>query len=191
MMLDRIRQFVKHRTPVPRWIERSKKLILPGFDGMPLYDVLAFFIQGLRKGALTMRASSLAFKFFLALFPAIIFVFTLIPYIPIDQFQDQLLLQLESILPTEAYVLTKSTIEDLINRERSGLLSFGFILTLYFASNGMNAMISAFNQSYHTSEKRSVFRQRLVSLLLIGILTLLVLVSVVLIIFSKFVIGYL
>ena len=74
----------------------SKKLVLPGFDGIPLYDVLVFLIKGLQKSSLTTRASSLAFRFFLALFPTLIFLLSLLPYIPIDDFYNELLMILKS-----------------------------------------------------------------------------------------------
>ncbi|MEK6616427.1 MAG: ribonuclease BN, partial [Bacteroidota bacterium] len=69
-------------------INLSKKIILPGFQKLPLYDVAIFFFRGMQKGALPMRASAVSFSFFLAMFPSIIFVFTLIPYIPIENFQE-------------------------------------------------------------------------------------------------------
>jgi len=184
-MLKKLKQSIAASTLVEHLINLSRKLVIPGFEGLPLYDVATFFIQAMRKGAITTRASSLAFKFFLALFPGILFLFSLIPYVPIDNFQEAILGQLQNFMPNEAYVLTKSTIEDLVNHRRGGLLSFGFILTLYFASNGINAMISAFNQSYLTIEKRNVIKQRLISFAIIFILTTLLAAAVTLIIFGK------
>ena len=84
-----------------------RKLVIPGFDGMPVYDVAVFFIQGIQKGALSMRAAAFSYNLFLALFPAIIFFFTIIPYIPIAGFQDNLLGMLQNFIPKKALMRLK------------------------------------------------------------------------------------
>ncbi len=156
----------------------ARKIILPGFDGMPLYDVIVFFIKGLLDGAISTRASSIAFKFFLALFPAIIFVFTLIPYIPIENFQSTLLEMIKSSVPQNFYILINSTITDIISRQQGGLLSFGFIMALYFASNGVLGVIIAFNNSAHSIETRKWWQQYMISIVLMLILVLIVVISI-------------
>lgn len=190
-MLRKLKDLIRNSLPVTFLIGISKKIILPGFDGLPLYDVATFFLQGIQKGLITTRAASLAFRFFLALFPFILFLFTLIPYLPIENFHEQLLMQLQSILPKEAFNLVRETIDDLVSRPREGLLSVGFILALYFSTNGISAMITAFNQSYFTIEKRNFIKQRLVAIMLIMILTSLLFTAVALIIFGKMLLAYL
>ena len=169
----------------------SKRIIIPGFDGMPLFDVLVFLIKGLRQNSLTTRASSLAFRFFLALFPMIIFLLSLLPYIPIQDFYHELLLILKGLLPKEAYRASAETIDDLFNKQHNALLSFGFLFAIYLASDGVNAMILAFQSSYHVTKKASFIKQRLSSLLLLVILTLLMIFAVGLIVFSEVFISYL
>jgi membrane protein len=127
MIQQRVLGKIKNNKLISSTIGWSKKIVLPGFDGLPLYDVVAFFIQGINKSSLTTRASALAFNFFLAIFPALIFLFTLIPYIPIENFQYQLLHLMEDVLPYSAFESIKQTIEDLVTRQRGGLLSFGFV----------------------------------------------------------------
>lgn len=166
-------------------IERSKRIILPGFDRVPLYYVLKFFVQGLQKGAIMTRASALAFNFFLAIFPAVIFFFTLIPYIPIENFQEELLGLMEDLMPQSAYEASLSTLEDIITRERGGLLSVGFVAAMYFATNGVNAMFSAFNNTYHSIEIRKPVMQRLTAIGITFLIAVLVLVSILLIIFGQ------
>ena len=172
-------------------VSTSKRLVLPGFDGFPIYDVIRFFIMGVQKNSLTTRASSLAFRFFLAIFPTIIFLFSIIPYIPIKNFHAQLLELIQQVLPANAYELTESTITDLISNKNTGLLSFGFIFALYLASDGVNAMILAFNDSFHSIKKSSFIATRLRSLLLLFILTLLMITAIGLIVFSEIIINYL
>lgn len=166
-------------------IRASKKIILPGFEGMSFYVVTKFFFLGIFNGNLNMRAQSLAFSFFLALFPSVIFLFTLIPYIPIEHFQDSLLNLLQTLLPKSAFEATEETIQDIIKNQRGGLLSVGFISALYFSTNGFNEMMNAFNETYHIIETRSAIKQRFVSILLVIITTLSVSIAITLIIFSE------
>lgn len=169
----------------------TERIILPGFDGMPLYNVILFFIKGLMDGAITTRASSIAFKFFLALFPAIIFVFTLIPYIPVENFQTTLLDQLRAALPDNLYNFIDSTITDIISRQHGGLLSFGFIMALYFASNGVLGVIVAFNNTSHSIETRNTIQQYFISIVLMIIISVLLIVSTAMILAGTSMMNYL
>ncbi|MHB1179030.1 MAG: YihY/virulence factor BrkB family protein, partial [Daejeonella sp.] len=128
-------------------IEWTKVMILPGFSPLPVYTVASFFFQEIGKDELINKASSLAYNFMLAIFPAIIFLFTLIPYIPIDDFQNQLMNLIALILPIEAYDAVITTLLDIVNNQNSQLLSFGFVLALIFATNGVHTLMQAFNKS--------------------------------------------
>ena len=139
----------------------TKKLKPYGFVGLSIYDVAIFFWKGLMEGAITTRASSLAFNFFLAFFPGLIVFFTLIPYIPINALQDTLMEVLSIVLPPSTNEIAFSTLDDIINNQRGGLLSIGFILALYFSTNGINSLIEAFNSSYHIRENRPIIKQRI------------------------------
>ena len=171
-------------------IEVVKKIKPLGFTGLSLYDVSVFFIKGLQEGAITTRASSLAFNFFLAFFPSIIVFFTLIPYIPIDGFQQTLMEIISNVLPPSTNSATFSTLEDIINNQRGGLLSIGFILALYFSTNGMSSLIQAFNSSYHIRENESIIKHQMLSILLTIVISALVFLTIILIIFGKATIIY-
>ena len=190
-MRERIKQKIWDSKPVTLLIGFSKKLVIPGFDGLPLYNVLEFFVKGIQNGSLTTRASSLAFKFFMAIFPSIIFLITLIPYIPIENFQDQLLTLLHDILPHNAFEATRETFEDLLKHQRGDLLSFGFLFALYLSTDGIHAMIKAFNKSNQSIETRTVWKIRMISVLLVFILTFLILIAIALIVFSGVAMDYL
>ena len=172
-------------------IEKFKNIKPLGFNGLSIYDVTIFFIKGLQEGAITTRASSLAFNFFLAFFPSLIVFFTLIPYIPISGFQETLMEILSNILPPSTNAATFNTLEDIINNQRGGLLSIGFILALYFSTNGMSSLIQAFNSSYHIRENESILKHQLLSIILTIILSALVFLTIILIIFGKAAILYL
>ena len=163
----------------------SKKFIPWGFKGLSIYDVTIFFWKGLMEGAITTRASSLAFNFFLAFFPAVIFLFTLIPYIPIDGFQETLMELLASVLPESTNKIAFKTIDDIVNNPRGGLLSVGFVLALYFSTNGVSALIEAFNSSFHIRESRSFLYQKYISLVLTLILSIMLIFTISSLIFGK------
>jgi membrane protein len=186
-------------TKVKQWLirisekmkARARLITLPLFDRVPLYDVGVFFYKGLVDGAISTRASAIAFNFILAIFPGIIFLFTLIPYIPIENFQTQLLQLFASVLPHNAYSAIQETIEDIVTQPRGGLLSFGVLAAFYFSTNGIVAIITAFNGTIHSIETRSWLNQRLVALGLAIILIILMTISIALITISKNVMDFL
>ncbi|MDD3740705.1 MAG: YihY/virulence factor BrkB family protein [Bacteroidales bacterium] len=163
----------------------TNHIILPGFKGYSLYYVGSFFFKGILKGSVSMRASSVAFNLFISLFPALIFLFSLIPFIPVENFQYELFSVLAEVLPDNAYSLMYETISDTIMNQRSSILSIGFLLMLFFSSNGVMAMIEAFNTTYHHFETRSDLSIRLISLLLVLILSLLLMLAISLIIIGN------
>ena len=173
------------------FINITKKIKPWGFIGLSIYDVTSFFWKGLMEGAITTRASSLAFNFFLAFFPSIIVFFTLIPYIPIQGLQETLMDLLSDVLPPSTYEITFSTLDDIINNPRGGLLSIGFALALYFSTNGINSLIEAFNSSYHIKETRPLIQQRVLSLGLTLLLSLMLIIAISSIIFGKLAVNYL
>ncbi len=168
--------------PILNW---AKKVTIPGFNKIPIYDVGIFFYKGLKDGAISTRAASVSFNIFIAVFPLIIFIFTLIPILPIKNFQTELLEIIASMVPNTVYYSIQKTIEDIIIIPHSGLLSIGFILAIYFSSNGIVSLISAFNASVNIIDTRRWWEVRLISLLLIGILSTLVLSGVTLITFTQ------
>lgn len=186
----RISHVLFRNSMILRFMKSTKRLVLPGFDGMPLYNVALFFFRGIWQGAITTRASALSFKFFLALFPAIIFFFTLIPYIPVEGFQDTLLTMLRNILPKEAYVVAMSTLEDIIIREHNSLLSFGFLAALFFSTSGISGIMDAFNDSFHVKETRSYIKQKLVAIILVLILSILIIIAISLIIAGSWLLDH-
>ncbi|HEY9196490.1 MAG TPA: YihY/virulence factor BrkB family protein [Mucilaginibacter sp.] len=145
-------------------IEWTKFIIIPGFRPLPLYTVIDFFLTEISKNSLTNRAYALAYSFMLAVFPATIFLFTLIPYVPIKHFQGGLLTILASIMPTQAYLAFRGTIIDIVKNGNAKLLSFGFLSTMYFATNGVINLMKAFNKSSLITDRRSWLKRRMVAL---------------------------
>jgi len=150
-----------------------------------------FFLLFIMKGAITTRASAIAFSFFLGVFPAIIFLFTLIPFIPIQNFQSELLSLLADIMPIAAFRVTENTLTEIITIKRGDLLSYSFIAAIVFSTNGIHAMIDAFNASFHVQETRTWVSQRLVSIALVTILSVLITTAIILTTFGEMVMNIL
>jgi membrane protein len=135
------------------------------------------------------RAGSVAYSFTLAIFPAIIFLFTLIPYIkPLPGLEGRIFELLAEWMPPAMYEITEHTIRDIISRPRGGLLSFGVIFALYLATNGILSLMKAFNAVYHIKEKRSYIRTHVTSLLLTIMLAFVLILAVVLLFVGQIVI---
>jgi membrane protein len=163
-------------------IECTKYIAFPGFKPLSLYTVAVFFFGEIKQGTLANKASSLAYNFMLAIFPATIFLFTLIPYIPIRHFQDQLLNLLAQVMPHDAFKTFEATITEIIKKPNGGLFSFGFLTTLYFATNGVSRLMQAFNKSSLVEETRSYLRRRWVALVLTVVISFSLLVAVIILI---------
>ncbi len=182
-----LHQFLLKFRPYFLLIEWTKVLILPGFSPLPLYTVAAFFFQEIGKDELTNKASSLAYNFMLAIFPAIIFLFTLIPYIPIAHFQDQLMSLIALVLPVEAYDAVKLTLLDIVSNQNSKLLSFGFLFALFFSTNGVHNLMQAFNKSSLITESRPWLKQRLVALYLTLLISLALILAIMIMTIGEFI----
>jgi len=158
--------------PFFKYLDRIKPR---GFGGESLYSVGNYFLRAMFMENLNMRASSLSFNFFLALFPALIFLLTLIAYLPITGLKTQFIRELSLIMPEQTFREIRSTILEILNKQNSGLLSFGFITTLYFASNAFHLLINSFNRRLPNVRKknwlqirgRAVFMTFWVSILII------------------------
>lgn len=159
----------------------AKGVSFPFLDGVPVYNVAVFFWRSVVDGSLTTRASAIAFNFFLALFPAILFLFTLIPYIPIPNFQDELFFLIKSIVPDSIFGAIEGTVEDIITRPRGQLLSLGFFMALIFSTNGIASMMSAFDATIHSIYRRTWLSQRLISVALLFILAVLLTTAIALV----------
>ncbi len=166
-------------------LEWLKNLVLPGFDKVPMYDVIVFFIRGFKKGALVTRASSIAFNLLLSLVPATIFLFTLIPYLPIPNFQKEVILLFESIMPERAYTFLEQSIVDAVTKRSDAFLIIMFLASVIMSTSGIHALINAFVVSDHKFETRSWIAQRKIAFFLFFIIGILISVSAVVLIFGR------
>ncbi len=171
----------------------KKYLKIIKVPGTPVtfYQVLYILWRKIITFDIDQRAAAVSFSLLLAVFPAIIFVFTLIPYFPINHLDEEIMLFLKDILPVGIYQTAASTIHEIISQKRVDILSFGFIFTTFAATNGMMALMRAFNMALHQRERRTFLKARGIALLLTALLILVLLTAVVLLIAGNIVVDFL
>lgn len=151
--------------PIIRFLTaKSKKIVLPGFEGVPLYDVIAFFLAEIRKEGLNERAAAISYNFIMAIPPTCLFLFTLIPHLPFipkSEIHDQLVGIIRDIIPAKEHNDNLiHFVDGFFKSSRIGLISFGFVLLIYFASNGMMGLMRSFNKSSVGFSKRTGLQTR-------------------------------
>lgn len=163
---------------------KSKKIILPGFQGVPLFEVVSFFSSQVKKVGLNDRARSIAFSFLTAIPAAMIFICTLIPYLPVShQIERQLLLLTKDVTPNQnTYLLVSQFLQDFLEKPRVGLLSFGFVLALFYSSNAMLGIMRSFNKSLIYNRRRNAFQARWMAIKLTALVLIIVVGSVMILV---------
>lgn len=180
-------------SPPANWMRaKTKKIFLPGFRGLHLYDVAKFFWTQVRKVGLTERTSAISFNFIMAIPPMIIFLFTLIPYMPISkEFIAQLYGLIREVIPGKNnYTPIIKFLDGILKNEQYGLLSAGFLLALFYSSNAMMGIMRAFDKNYPGFKKRSGFERRLTALQLTLILFLIMMASIFLLVMQGAVLNW-
>ena len=177
-MSKEIEDILKKIPIIKQLVVLMQNIKLPWLIGLSLYDLIEFYIDGIIKGAIAYRAAATAFSFFMALFPFALFILNLIPYIPIDGFQEDFLGFVKENVPPTTFDAIETIINDILHNSHSGLLSTGVILSVFLMTNGVNAVMSGFETSHHIVIKRAYFRQYFVALFISLLLTFNLLVTV-------------
>ena len=155
------------------------------------YQVLMILKSKLLKFDIDVRAAAVAYNFTLAIFPTIIFLFSVIPYIPVKHLDLQILNLLSEVMPNGIFEEAKATITEIVSKPRGSILSFGFIFALYASTSGMMALMRAFNMTNETAEKRGFIKSRLIAVMLNFMLTFVLLISIVVLIVGRFAVDFL
>ncbi|WP_373017693.1 YihY/virulence factor BrkB family protein [Muriicola sp.] len=186
------------KIPILNWVvDLLKRIQLPGIQGLSLYDLMEMYIIGIVQGALSTRASSIAFSLFMALFPLLIFLITLIPFvIPLvsvgnQDFDAQFLRFLETFLPTATGEYFGEIYTQIKDQKQGGLLSSAFVLSIFLMTNGVNAIFGGFETSYHIDLTRNFFKQYAYALMVGIILSLLLIVGAVAFVYFEYTLEYL
>jgi len=166
------------------FIEGTKALYLPGFKGFSLFEVWPSFVRQLRKNSLIERAAAISFNIFMAIPPTLIFVFTLVPYLPIsDRFIQQMFELIRDVVPGEKNnAVIIGFLQDFLTQPRNELLSFGLLLALFFSSNAMVGVLRSFSKNYPGFRSRTGLQRRQVALFLTTVVFALVFLSLLLLI---------
>jgi membrane protein len=169
------------RLPVVRQVLIiTKRINLPWLEGFSFYDLLKIYLVGVSEGDISYRAAAIAWSFFMALFPFALFILNLIPFIPIDGFQDDFLGFVQQSVPPTTYDAIFTIINDILTKSNTGLISTGFIMAIILMANGVNAVLGGFESSKHIliSSKRNFFKQYLVAVALSIVLSLVLIITV-------------
>ncbi|TAF33463.1 MAG: YihY/virulence factor BrkB family protein [Cytophagales bacterium] len=169
------------------WLENRRF----GVERVPAYTVLYILFGKIKKESLGLRAKAVAFNATLAIFPFVIFLFTLIAYLPIKGVETVVFYELQQILMPDIYEALMPFLEDLLKNRRGGLLSFGFAMAIFTATDGVMSVMGAFNHSYKVIEKRNMLRQRSVALILTLMLSVMFIVMIGSLLAGEIIMGYL
>lgn len=170
---------------VKQLVRLMKKITFSSLQGLSFYDIIEMYVLGIVKGAFSNRASAIAFSFFMALFPFALFILNLIPYIPIDNFQDDFLYFISQNVPPNTYDAIQEIVYDILNNSYRGLLSSGFLLSIFLMTNGINAILGGFELSEHITITRGFFKQYFIALVISLTFSFILIITVVAIIFFE------
>ena len=192
--MNKLERIILHKTPVGTILRKSKKWYLPGFEGVPLYDVSKFFYGQIKNAGLTERASAVSYNFIMAIPPSFLFLFTLIPSLPFlskKSIKFQLHGLITDVIPLKVHNdnLIKF-VDSFIDGSKIGLISVGFITALYFASNAMMGIMRSFNKNYVGFAKRKGLQNRWMAIKLTALLFFVVLSSLVLLVMQGVVLKW-
>lgn len=182
--MTKLERILLNTLPARFLVRKSKKILLPGFQRMPLYDVMMFFIKQVQKVGFNERAAAISFRFMLAIPPATIFLCTLIPYLPgTKQITGELFrLTNDVIINKNVNKLVKDFLRDFLNTQRGGLLSIGFLMAVFFSSNAMMGIMRSFNRSLIYTSRRTGIASRWMAIKLTSLVIIMMLVTVILLV---------
>ena len=191
-MVKRIVKYITNTVLYKNLLNLLRRVRFYGGE-VSLYEIIRVFISKISNDEILNRANAVAFSFTMAIFPAIIFIFTLTAYInnfvP-DVNQENIMAFLSSLMPESMYSVVESTVQDILGNTRGGLLTFGALLSLYLATNGMMSLINAFNRCYATVEKRGYVKTRLIATALTIMLSFVLFLAVILLVVGQIALDF-
>lgn len=176
--MTRLERIILRWPPIAFLLKKSKSWVIPGFRGIPVYDVVNFFLKQVKRVGLDERAAAISFNLIMALPAAILFLFSLIPLFPKpESFKREILSLFKDITPNSStYVFIENILNDLLDNHHIGIFSFGFLLLIFYSSNAMIGIIRTFDKSIQEN-KKIFLHQRWRAIRLTVILIVLILIS--------------
>lgn len=187
------KKFVLQWSPIWMLVTRMRNVRFRKKEDVSLYKIFKCFLRNLKDDEIMDRANGVAFNFILATFPAIIFLFTLIPYVSAyfpEINTESIMGFIKTLMPASMYDVASTTVLDIINNQRGGLLTLGFFFAMYLSTNGMMALMRAFNACYKTVENRSGLKTRLIAMGLTFNMTIVLFLAIILLVVGQFVLDY-
>lgn len=180
-------------SPIWLLVTWMRKLRFKRHEDVSLYKIFKVFVRNLEDDEIMDRANGVAFNFILATFPAIIFLFTLIPYVS-NYFPEinteSIMLFMKDLVPSDTYEVVSTTVLDIVSNQRGGLLTLGFFFAMYLSTNGMMALMRAFNACYKTVENRNPWKTRLIATGLTFNMTFVLFLAILLLVVGQLVMEY-
>jgi len=168
-----------------------EELPVPGFSGMSLHELLKLYWEGIINGFITVRAGAIAYSFFMAMFPFLLFTLSLIPLVPVEGFQNDFIAFIHDIVPPKTFDVIDNVIYDIATKPKKGLMSFSILLSVLFMANGVNAILTGFEESVHKiTKRRNLLKQYLIALALSLVLVLILFVTVIAVIYFEIIVVY-
>ena len=190
----KLSRIILNSSPVKFFTEKSKTLAIPGLKNIPLYEVIKFFKKQLKTSGLTERASAISFNFIMSIPPTCLFLFTIIPALPFiskKSLKSEIHTLIDNLLPSKAHDHTLvNFVNSFIDNTPIGLISFSFLLSLFFASNAMMGVMRSFNKNYRGFGKRKGLNKRWVAIKLTLVLFSLLLVYLLLLLTQGNILGW-
>lgn len=188
-----ISAYLKRIPFVKNIINWSQKTAIPGFDNVPVYNVIAFVIKEAKRDSIVTRSESIAFSFFLSLFPFLIFLLPILSRTPvIENYLEVGRNSIQGVLPSSAEEYIFGIVNSIQLEGQTGWLTLGFFLAIFFSSSGMSTLMTGFDKSYNTVFKsRGYFKQRFIAILLTLLLSTLLVLSIALIVLGQQFLGFL
>lgn len=188
-MKDRISNFLT-RIPIIGIIVRiSESIEIPGFDGLSLYELIKSYTTGIIYGTFSARAGAISWSFFISIFPFLLFLLNLIPYVPVENFQENFFEFIKTFIPDPSYDFVERIFKDIADNPRGGLLSSVFVLSILMMTNGVNAVFSGFEYSYHVTLNRGFIRQYIVALAISILIATVLLVTILATLYLTYIVN--
>lgn len=187
------KKFILQCSPIRMLVTRMRNVRFRKKEDVSLYKIFKCFLRNLKDDEIMDRANGVAFNFILATFPAIIFLFTLIPYVSAyfpEINTESIMGFIKTLMPASMYDVASTTVLDIIHNQRGGLLTLGFFFAMYLSTNGMMALMRAFNACYKTVENRSGLKTRLIAMGLTFNMTIVLFLAIILLVVGQFVLDY-
>ncbi len=177
--MSAVKRLILGSGPMQLLFKTADSIILPGFDGLSLFQIGKFFFKEIKNNKLNVRTAAVTYNFLAAMPPTLLFLFSLVSYLPLKNIQKTILGKLQLVISNKAlYKSVSDVIVNFMNTEHKDILSFGILLTLFFSSNGMMGLMNSFDRSLSFYKERGWFKRRWTAIKLTFMLICVVLMAI-------------